>query len=327
MENIISVIVVTYNQEKTIARTLDSILMQQCHLPIEIVIGEDCSTDDTYKICKDYQSKHPDLIHLISNKQNKGVQDNYFDCMLAAKGKYIADCAGDDFWTDPLKLEKEVCLLEQYPEVNLVHTNWNYYNENDGSTTSSGQQPFPSPITHGHDMLQTILTQTNRPVVHLCTSLYRKDIILQALKDDEQLFRNPDFGCEDLQVAFIEALHGDIAYLPEVTLSYSQGHETISTPADEHKQFRFKQKTTQLCYYLAEKHHINIKSFLQLRVFTLGMHAFRLHSRELHQETLAREKTWKVERDFRNRLLFFILNHDSLWKLLLIIRNIYVSLQ
>ena len=105
MENKISVVVCTYNQEDTIARTLDSILMQQCHLPYEIIIGEDCSTDNTLSICQQYAEHHPGIIRVMANKPNKGVVRNYFDCLLAADGKYIADCAGDDFWTDPLKLE------------------------------------------------------------------------------------------------------------------------------------------------------------------------------------------------------------------------------
>ena len=114
MENMISVVVITYNQEATISRTLDSILMQQCHVPYEIVIGEDCSTDNTRAICQSYAEKHPDKIRLICNQQNKGIVDNYFDCLLECRGKYIADCAGDDFWTDPQKLEKEICVMEAH---------------------------------------------------------------------------------------------------------------------------------------------------------------------------------------------------------------------
>ena len=79
MEELISVIVCTYNQESTIGRTLDSILMQQCHLPIEIVIGEDCSTDSTLAVCQDYARRFPDQIRLFANPQNKGIIDNYFD--------------------------------------------------------------------------------------------------------------------------------------------------------------------------------------------------------------------------------------------------------
>ena len=66
----ISVIVATYNQETTIARTLDAILRQQCHLPIEIVIGEDCSTDLTPQICDDYAQRYPSQIRVIHNAHN-----------------------------------------------------------------------------------------------------------------------------------------------------------------------------------------------------------------------------------------------------------------
>ena len=152
MENLISVVVCTYNQEDTIARTLDSILMQQCHVPYEIIIGEDCSTDQTLSVCEAYASKFPDKIRLIANKPNKGIIDNYFDCILASNGQYIADCAGDDFWTDPLKLEKEVTILEQHPDVTLVHTDWHIYNETTGSSTPSAPKPFTAPVTPGKQM-------------------------------------------------------------------------------------------------------------------------------------------------------------------------------
>lgn len=130
MDCIISVIVLTYNQEGTIAHALDSILSQKCSVPFEIVIGDDCSTDNTTNICEDYQRRFPEIIRLIVNKKNKGIVDNYYDCLLECRGKYIADCAGDDFWIDDRKLEKEVTILENDPSVTLVHTNWFCYNEN-----------------------------------------------------------------------------------------------------------------------------------------------------------------------------------------------------
>ena len=113
MNNCISVVVVTYNQEQTIGRALDSILMQKCHLPIEICIGDDCSTDATQIVCERYATRFPDIIHYHRNDRNKGVIDNYYDTLLACNGQFVADCAGDDFWVDPLKLEKEVRLLEE----------------------------------------------------------------------------------------------------------------------------------------------------------------------------------------------------------------------
>ena len=107
----ISVIVTTYNQEKTIGRALDSVLSQRCHLPVEVIIGEDCSTDHAREICQEYATRYPQ-IRLFCNDHNKGIVDNYFDCLLACQGDYIADCAGDDFWIDDQKLEKASRLME-----------------------------------------------------------------------------------------------------------------------------------------------------------------------------------------------------------------------
>ena len=115
----VSVIVLTYNQENTIKRTLDSILSQKCNFNFEIIIGDDCSTDSTVRICQEYQSSYPTIIRLICNETNKGVVKNYYNCILASKGKYIADCAGDDYWVTTTKLQKQYDILEKDPTYKL----------------------------------------------------------------------------------------------------------------------------------------------------------------------------------------------------------------
>ena len=326
MENMISVVVITYNQEGTISRTLDSILMQQCHVPFEIVIGEDCSTDHTRAICETYAQKHPDIIRLICNQQNKGIVDNYFDCLLACQGKYIADCAGDDFWTDPQKLEKEVSIMEAHDNVTMVITNWQYYDEASQKTIPSRQQQH-APITPGRDLLKAIITQHNMCVFHLCTALYRADVFRKAYEEDTFLFRNKGFCSEDIQIAFSMALHGDIAYLPDVTLNYSLGQHTVSNSTDDVKQFGFVRKMTDLIHYLASKHHIDLVDFFPDRIFALGMHAFRAHQPKLYQATLACEKEWQVNRPLKNRILFAVMSRKWLWKIGLIVRQAVVKLK
>lgn len=330
MENKISVIVATYNQEDTIGRTLDSILMQQCHVPYEIVIGEDCSTDSTRTVCQEYAKKHPDVIRLFANQKNKGLIDNYFDCLLACEGQYIAECAGDDFWTDPLKLEKEVTILEEHPEVTLVHTDWCRYNERSKTTVKSGKTTFTDPMTDGKQLLEAIIIQTRIPVIHLCTSMYRTDVVRKALEEDEQMFRNEDFGCEDMQVTFVMAYQGTIAYIPDCTLNYSQGEETISSSNDDEKQFQFVRRVSAQSYYLSQKYHIHsaaVDAYFQQRIFALGMHAFRSHNALLSQETRICEKLWNVQRTPKTKFLFFIMNHQGLWNLALAFRNVIVSLK
>lgn len=326
MEQLISVVVATYNQEDTISRTLDSVLMQQCHLPFEIIIGEDCSTDSTRAVCEDYARRYPDTIRLIANEHNKGIIDNYFDCLLAARGQYIADCAGDDFWTDPLKLEKELCVMEQHPEVTMVITNWQLYDETTGQIRPS-QQRQHQPITPGSELLEAILTQNHMNVFHLCTSLYRSSVFREAYNSDEHLFRNKDFGCEDIQVAFSMALRGAIAYLPDVTLNYSVGHASASAFADEGRQFRFVRQVTSLSHYLAQKHQLHIDDFLCQRLFALSMHAFRAHSPLLLQQVLECEKEWNVRPSVWNRLLLSVMHRQWSWKLALRARRLLVSVK
>ena len=326
MENMISVVVITYNQEATISRTLDSILMQQCHVPFEIVIGEDRSTDNTRAICQRYAEKHPDIIRLICNEQNKGIVDNYFDCLLACRGTYIADCAGDDFWIDPQKLDKEVSVMEAHDNVTMVITNWQYFDEKSQKISPSQQQQH-APITPGHKLLKAIITQYNMRVFHLCTALYRADVFRKAYEEDTYLFRNKGFCSEDIQVAFSMALHGDIAYLPDITLNYSLGQETVSNTADDVKQFQFVRKMTDLIHYLASKHQLNIDDFFPERIFALGMHAFRAHQPQLYQETLACEKGWQVDRPLKNQILFAVMSREWLWKIGLAVRQMVVRLK
>ena len=97
---LVSICVITYNQEKYIAQAIDGVLMQQTDFPIELIIGEDCSPDNTRKICLDYKNKYPDKIKLLLPDKNKGSMRNFIDTMQAANGKYIALCEGDDYWTD-----------------------------------------------------------------------------------------------------------------------------------------------------------------------------------------------------------------------------------
>lgn len=329
-ENIISVIVVTYNQENTISRTLDSVLCQQCHLPFEIVIGEDCSTDGTRQICEKYAHDYPDIVRLMDKAPNKGVIDNYYDCLSACRGKYIADCAGDDYWVDPMKLEKECTILENHPEVTLVHTDWLCYEEHTGHAYRSGRAPFTSPFTDGHTMLEAIVTQTNRPVIHLCTAMYRAEILFQEYIKVPTLFRNTSYGCEDLQICFIMAYKGVIAYLPDVTLHYSMGHDSVSSSANHDRQFRFIRRVTDLSLCLCKRYGIDgvvVQSFFRKRAFALAMHAFRSNNPRLRDEAASLSYDWNIKLTAPTKVIILIMRCRPMWTLTLCIRKIFVRLK
>ncbi|MEX0996571.1 MAG: glycosyltransferase [Flavobacteriaceae bacterium] len=122
---LVSVCIQTYNQVHYIKECLNGILMQQTTFPFEIILGEDDSSDGTLEICKAFSEKYPDKIRLflrsckdvIYINGNPTGRYNFIENLKACKGKYIAICDGDDYWTDPLKLQKQVDFLEGNPEV------------------------------------------------------------------------------------------------------------------------------------------------------------------------------------------------------------------
>lgn len=118
-EPLVSVHIVTYNQEAYIAQAIEGALQQQTDFPYEIVIGEDRSTDGTGRIVLGYQRKHPDLVRVVTSERNVGANANSRRVCQACRGKYLAICDGDDYWTDPHKLQKQVTFLEAHPDYSL----------------------------------------------------------------------------------------------------------------------------------------------------------------------------------------------------------------
>lgn len=109
----ISVLMITYNHEKFIHEAIEGVVRQKVSIPIELVIGEDFSTDETRKICEWYQQRYPEIIKLLPSEKNYGMQDNFIRTYLSCSGSFIALCEGDDYWVDEYKLQKQLDFLEK----------------------------------------------------------------------------------------------------------------------------------------------------------------------------------------------------------------------
>lgn len=115
-EPLVSIHCITFNHGPYIARALDSFLEQQTTFTVEIVVGEDCSSDETRTIVEDYVRRYPHRVRLITSASNVGPTANYERTLKACRGKYVAICEGDDYWRDPTKLEQQVRFLEQHDD-------------------------------------------------------------------------------------------------------------------------------------------------------------------------------------------------------------------
>ncbi len=118
-EPAVSIVTITYNHGKYIAQCLDSILAQKTTFPFEIIVGEDCSTDNTRQIVLDYQRKYPESIRAIISDRNVGAIPNRVRVGLRARGALIASCEGDDYWTDPGKLQRQYEIMSSDASIGL----------------------------------------------------------------------------------------------------------------------------------------------------------------------------------------------------------------
>lgn len=153
MESIcVSIFMLTYNQEKLISQAIEGVLMQKTNFRYELVIGEDSSTDQTAKICKEYAARYPEKIKLLLNNENIGIGANYIKTYQECTGKYVAICDGDDYWIDPLKLQKQVDFLEKNSDYRIVYTN-NYNLFSSGVVTEPNNYDRPQ-TTFFEDLIQ-----------------------------------------------------------------------------------------------------------------------------------------------------------------------------
>lgn len=120
----ISICMISYNHDKYIAQAIDSVLMQDIDTEYEIIVGDDCSSDKTRDILKDYERKYPEIIIPIYRDKNIGATNNLYDVLLQARGKYIAILEGDDFWNSEKKLSTQFQFMESHNEyIGVVHRN------------------------------------------------------------------------------------------------------------------------------------------------------------------------------------------------------------
>lgn len=130
----LSVIVTTYNHERYLGAAIESALHQRVSFPMEIVIGEDCSTDNTLHIARQYEQRYPDTIRVVTSEKNVGVRANYRRTIAAARGRYIALLDGDDYFTDDEKLQMQVEALEGAPDVGMCYARSQRIDENGNAT-------------------------------------------------------------------------------------------------------------------------------------------------------------------------------------------------
>lgn len=161
---VVSVIVPTYQHAVYIEKCIQGILMQRTAFSVEILIGEDESTDGTREICERLAADNPDRVRLFLGSRKEVIyilgrptgRANFLNLLRAASGKYIAVCEGDDYWTDPLKLQKQVDFLEANPDCSLC-----FHRAMLLKGDKLEMQPIPDKVDMDHVQFEDLLSTFN----------------------------------------------------------------------------------------------------------------------------------------------------------------------
>jgi glycosyltransferase involved in cell wall biosynthesis len=174
---LVSVFSVTYNQQEFIRESIESVLDQD-YDNLEIVIGDDCSQDNTWPIVQEYQRNHPDKIKAFRNEQNLGITGNCNEVLKRCTGKYIAFIAGDDVWL-PEKISKQVEVMEGNQSVVLCYHDIEVFNSEDGKTLhfcNHGPSSSP-PITGDTEKVAREVIEQGTSFLHAVSVMARRDSI------------------------------------------------------------------------------------------------------------------------------------------------------
>ncbi|RLD74135.1 MAG: hypothetical protein DRI87_01970 [Bacteroidetes bacterium] len=205
----VSVYMITYNHEPYIAQALESVLEQQTDFDFEIVIGDDCSTDGTTGIIAEYQKKHPQKIHLLTSDTNLGAKENSVRTLKACRGKYIATLEGDDYWTDPMKLQKQIDFLERNPEFSACFGGYFVVDAfNNGEKINNIH-----PRQRSDKVLKNIL---GGYTIHPRTLIFRnhESLVRSFVNDFAECYNG------DTAISFLIATYGRIKYMDQLFAAY-----------------------------------------------------------------------------------------------------------
>jgi glycosyltransferase involved in cell wall biosynthesis len=235
---LLSVLVITYNQEEYIAQTLVSILEQVHSYSYEIVIGDDCSKDNTRNIIEKYRGLYPTIIKPIYNDSNLGLIKNYYNVLKYCRGKYIMQCAGDDWWL-PNKVSTQVHFMEQNPSVGLCFGRVKIFSNNS----------FSEYVTDSKEVSFSELIKNNTiPALTVCM---RNDTLVKYIEDVDPLSKN--WIMEDYPIWLWHSKKSKIEFIDQFFGVYRVLTNSLSHSNNIEKRMSFLLNTYEIQEFFCNK--------------------------------------------------------------------------
>ena len=214
---LVSVCMTAYNHEAYLAEAIEGVLMQRTAFGVELVLGEDCSTDRTAAICREYAARYPGRIRLVAGPENVGWRANYRRTVAACRGKYVAFCDGDDRWCDPLKLQMQAELLEADPSCGMCYTRTE---KADGRRGVREYLPQGEPSTDFRSLLRSY-------TIGNCSAMGRRDLLERFYAEVRPELRS-EWLTGDVPMWLWVAAHARIAFIDRVAAVHRVLERSVS---------------------------------------------------------------------------------------------------
>lgn len=253
----VSIVMIAYNVEAFIAEAIESVLAQNVNFLYELVIGEDCSTDNTKAIALDYERQFPDKIRVVLHPKNLGLTPNCVATHTACQGEYIALLDSDDYWTDSNKLQKQIDFLDSHPDYSGYGTqSMKIFENNCKEESLFGAE---------EDTDYTLLDMITHRKFHTSSFVYRRSIWVKCGGIPQNISSN------ERAIYPMVALFGKIRYSKDLTCVYRFTGKGLSSKID----YRELETDFRMLPWLkgldAEFPVARFRSFLHLCNYTYGV--------------------------------------------------------
>ena len=269
---LVSVVTLAFNHGRYLRQCLDGFVMQITDFPFEVIIHDDASTDDTAQIIREYEEKYPHIfrpIYQTENQYSKGVAIGATYLYPAVRGKYICECEGDDWWTDPYKLQKQVDFLEAHPDYSLCCTAYGSIRMKDGFVKNE----------KGVETDITLRQLMKKNLIGTLTVMYRKELHQEYM--EQVLPVMPKFRMGDIPLWLFMASKGKIRKLADQTAMYRKLEYSASHSDDFDRQLEFLLDASRIRLwmngYLAAGYALYLKMIMYSDVFSFCRKWSRSH--------------------------------------------------
>ncbi len=295
---LVSVCCITYNQESYIAQAIEGFLIQKTNFPIEIIVHDDASTDNTANIIREYEAKYPELfvpIYQNENQFSKKEVSIWVDIAFPkARGKYIALCDGDDYWTDPYKLQKQVDFLETNPDYGLVFTKARAFEQQNNTYTKEVLgKPFKS--------FESLFFSLDIPTL---TTLFRRSLIKEYCSEISPSSFKWKMG--DYPIWLYFAHNSKLYLIDQITATYRILSESASRSKNMDYNLKVLISTFDVRNFFAEKYALSqeIKKRYTLKHYITALYLAYLCE---NSDYVQRIKIYFKKNNYYSLLLFTFL--------------------